>query len=74
LSSEEKKEASAYQTLAVDEVDLDTYRAGGFPLVGTPTSYVGKLKLFNRRYTSLRLFGKLIYRPLLLFRFPVVIW
>jgi hypothetical protein len=72
--SDEKKEATASQTIAVDEIDLDTYNAGGFPLVGTPTSFISKMKLFNRRYTSIRMFGKLIYRPLLLFRFPVVLW
>lgn len=62
------------QTVAIDEVDLDTYEAGQFPLVGQPTSYFARLKLFNNRYTSMKLFGQMIYRPLLLLRFPVVVW
>lgn len=73
-SPNEKKDDVAAHTVAMNEVDLDTYQAGRFPLVGKPTSYWASLKLFNRRYTSLSVFGRMIYQPLLLFRFPVVVW
>lgn len=33
-----------------------------------------RLRMFNQRWTSIRVLGILIYRPLLFLRFPVVVW
>ncbi|GBE86769.1 hypothetical protein SCP_1000110 [Sparassis crispa] len=43
-------------------------------LVGTPTTFLQKLAMFNKRYASNSMLLTMIYRPLLLLRFPVVFW
>jgi hypothetical protein len=43
-------------------------------LRGSEYTWVQKLACFNQRYTTLPVFFKMIYRPLLLLRFPVVLW
>lgn len=55
-------------------LNLSVYKSGRIPLEGTPTPYVKRLRMFHDRWTSNKVLGILIYRPLLLFRFPVVVW
>ncbi|KAK4701288.1 hypothetical protein P7C70_g4946, partial [Phenoliferia sp. Uapishka_3] len=43
-------------------------------LQGTPSTILQRLLFFNKRYTSLKTSLTMVYRPLLLLRFPVVFW
>lgn len=43
-------------------------------LTGTPHTYAERLLFFNKRYTPPSLLWTMMYRPILLLRFPVVFW
>ena len=44
------------------------------PLTGTPHTFTQKLRMLNHRYTSYKTLFTMMYRPILLLRFPVVAW
>jgi hypothetical protein len=43
-------------------------------LEGVEYSFVQKLRMFDQRYTSTRIFFQMMYRPFFHLRFPVVVW
>ncbi|KDQ56157.1 hypothetical protein JAAARDRAFT_79586 [Jaapia argillacea MUCL 33604] len=43
-------------------------------LVGIPKTYLQRLSFFDTRYTDTKTIFTMMYRPLLLLRFPVVFW
>ncbi|CCM06822.1 uncharacterized protein FIBRA_09125 [Fibroporia radiculosa] len=43
-------------------------------LVGVPRSFVSRLAVFNRRFYDNKMLVRMMYRPLLLLRFPIIFW
>ncbi|KAL1404950.1 hypothetical protein Q8F55_008562 [Vanrija albida] len=48
--------------------------AGRPPLEGTPYTFTYKLRLYRETYTTLSTLVAQAYRPILLWRYPVVVW
>ncbi|KAL7420325.1 hypothetical protein Q5752_005294 [Cryptotrichosporon argae] len=73
-SIDEKGEGVVRTDTVPDELDLETHCSGGFPLVGTPKSYAARIALFNHRFASNRELLNQAWRPILLLRFPILVW
>ncbi|EGO24214.1 hypothetical protein SERLADRAFT_437830 [Serpula lacrymans var. lacrymans S7.9] len=64
-------------SMGVDEDKRDLSSGGRetpTELSGTPKTFVERLAIFNQRYATNKMLVVMIYRPLIMLRFPVVFW
>lgn len=67
--------ASAGKTVEVEEKWNEHINIPVYPhLEGRPYTWLERLRLFRRRWLSYKTMFTMMYRPLLLLRFPVVFW
>ncbi|KAH7913793.1 major facilitator superfamily domain-containing protein [Hygrophoropsis aurantiaca] len=77
-TTSEATEGAAFDsegTSVKDEKDSSTTVQGiSGHLIGTPTTFIQRLAIFNNRYASNKMLLTMAYRPVVLLRFPVVFW
>jgi hypothetical protein len=57
-----------------NNIAVNTYAAASHHLIGEPTPFTERLKFWNRRDADLALLFRMAWRPLVLLRFPPVLW